>query len=392
MNNPGQPIPDSTQAERLPLEKPGTLPLYKNYPRLAGQLPHESLGRFPTPVEKLERVGNAIGLNNLYIKRDDLSGTVYGGNKVRKLEFLLGDALRRNAKEVITFGFAGSNHALATAFYANRLGLGSTSLLLPQVNANYVRRNLLASHYFKADLCFYNNWTLLGLGLLSQLLRRRVKHGKFPRVIPGGGSCPLGVCGYVNAALELKVQIAAGEMPEPDFIYVPLGSMGTAVGLTLGLKTAGLKSRIIAVRVIEKRLANEKKMAQLFRDTASFLRKLDPAFPELLLGEDDWIVRDDCLGGGYARFTEKAMKAAALMKEKAGIILNGTYSAKAFSALLDDAEKQVLKGKTVLFWNTYNSRDLSKFAAEVDYHQLPKAFHRYFEEDVQLLDRAGYDR
>jgi 1-aminocyclopropane-1-carboxylate deaminase/D-cysteine desulfhydrase-like pyridoxal-dependent ACC family enzyme len=392
MNKTGQTISDSTQVERLLLEKVGTLPLFKDYPRLAGQLSHVSLGRFPTPVEKLEQVGNAIGLNHLYIKRDDLSGDIYGGNKVRKLEFLLGDALRRNAKEVVTFGFAGSNHALATAFYANQLGLGSTSLLLPQVNAHYVRRNLLASHYFKADLRFYKNWTLLGLGLLSQLLRRRVKHGKFPRVIPGGGSCPLGVCGYVNAALELKEQIAAGEMPEPDFIYVPLGSMGTAVGLTLGLKAAGLKSRIIAIRVIEKRFANAKKMTRLFQDTASFLRKLDPTFPELLLGENDWTVRDDCLGGGYARFTEKAMKAALLMRERAGIILNGTYSAKALSALFDDAEKQVLKGKTVLFWNTYNSKDLSTFAAKVDSRQLPKAFHRYFEEDVQPLDRAGFDR
>jgi D-cysteine desulfhydrase len=392
MNKPGQPIPDSPQVERLPLEKAGTLPLFKDYPRLTGQLPHVSLGRFPTPVEKLERVGNAIGLNNLYIKRDDLSGAVYGGNKVRKLEFLLGDALRRNAKEVITFGFAGSNHALATAIYANRLGLGSTSLLLPQVNANYVRRNLLVSHYFKADLRHYKNWTLLSLGLLRKLLRGGMKHGTFPLLILAGGTCPRGIAGYVNAAMELKEQIITGEMPEPDFIYVPLGSMGTAVGLTLGLKAAGLKCRIIAVRVIEERFANEKKMARLFRDTVLFLRKLDPGFPELLLGEDDWNVRDDCLGEGYARFTEKAMEAAFFMREHTGIIFNGTYSAKAFSALLDDAGKQALRGKTVLFWNTYNSKDLSKFAAEVDYHRLPEAFHRYFEEDVQPLDRAGFDR
>lgn len=192
--------------------------------------------------------------------------------------------------------------------------------------------------------------------------------------------------------MELKEQIIAGEMPEPDFIYVPLGSMGTAVGLTLGLKAAGLKCRVIAVRVIEERFANAKKMTRLFQETASFLRKLDPAFPLPRLGDGDWTVRDDCLGGGYACFTEKAMKAAALMKEKAGIILNGTYSAKAFSALFDDTEKQVLKGKTVLYWNTYNSRDLSLFAAGVDYHHLPSAFHRYFEEDVQPLDRAGFDR
>ena len=392
MNKPGQSVPHPTPAARLPLEKVEILPLFKDYPRLAGRLPHVSLGRFPTPVEKLERAGNAIRLTDLYIKRDDLSGVVYGGNKVRKLEFLLADALRRNAKEVITFGFAGSNHALATALYANRLGLGSTSLLLPQVNAHYVRRNLLASHYFKADLRYYENWTLLGLGLLRKLLRGRMKRGTFPLLIPAGGTCSRGIAGYVNAALELKEQIVAGAMPEPDIIYVPLGSMGTAVGLTLGLKAAGLKCRIIAIRVIEERFANAKKMAHLSQTTVSFLRKLDPTFPLPDLGERDWIVRDDCLGSGYACFTERAMKAAALLKEKAGIILNGTYSAKAFSALLDDAETQTLKGKTVLFWNTYNSRDISTFAAAVDYHQLPEALHRYFEEDVQTLDRAGFDR
>ena len=281
MNKPGQPIPDSTPAERPLPEKPEVLPLLEDYPRLAERLSHVSLGRFPTPVEKLEGVGSALGLDRLYIKRDDLSGDVYGGNKVRKLELLLGDALRRNAKEVITFGFAGSNHALATALYAGRLGLGSTSLLLPQVNAHYVRRNLLASHYFKADLRHYENRTLLGLGLLRKLLGGRVRQGTFPRVIPAGGSCPLGVCGYVNAALELRRQILGGEMPEPDLIYVPLGSMGTAVGLTLGLKAADLKCRVVAVRVIGERSANARKMARLFHDTASLLRRLDPAFPEI---------------------------------------------------------------------------------------------------------------
>ena len=373
-------------------EKPAIIPLFNAYPKLARRLPHVSLGSFPTPVEKLERVGNAVGLNKLYIKRDDLSGAVYGGNKVRKLEFFLGDALRRNAKEVITFGFAGSNHALATAIYASQLGLGSTSMLLPQINAHYVRRNLLASRYFKADLRYYKNWTLLGFGLLRKLLRGKIKDGTFPRIIPAGGSCPLGVSGYVNAALELKEQIITGEILEPDLIYVPLGSMGTSVGLTLGLKVAGLKCRVIAVRVIEERFANAKKMVCLFQETVSFLRKLEPAFPMLHLGKDDWTVRDDFLGSGYACFTEKAVRAASLMKEKTGIILNGSYSAKAFSALLDDAGKQVLKGKTVLFWNTYNSRDLSPFTAGVDYHQLPVAFHRYFEEEVQPLDKTGFDR
>jgi len=367
-------------------------PLFKNYPELAGRLAYVSLGNFPTPVERLDGVAKATGLSSLYVKRDDLSGGVYGGNKVRKLEFLLGDAARRKAKEVVTFGFDGSNHAVATAIYAGKLGLGCTSLLLSQVNAHYVRRNLLASYYFKADLCHYKNWSVLGLGLLRKLLQGRIRNGVFPRIIPAGGSCPLGVLGYVNAAFELREQILAAEMPEPDVIYVPLGSMGTSVGLKLGLAAAGIKSRIVAVRVIEKKYAGREASWQLFSDTVSLLRRTDGSFPKLTVSKDDFEIRDDCLGEGYARFTEAGVKAATLVKENAGIVLNGAYSAKAFSALLSDAAKGLLKGKTVLYWNTYNSRDLSTFTAQIDYHRLPRGFHRYFEEDVQPFDREGFDR
>jgi len=374
------------------MDESQNIPLFKKFPVLAGRLPHISLGCFPTPLGKLERVGNSIGLSNLYIKRDDLSAVIYGGNKVRKLEFLLGDALRRKAKEVITIGFAGSNHALATAIHARRLGLGSTSLLLPQMNAHYVRRNLLASYHYQADLRIYHNWPRLTLGLVAKLLQGGIKQGVFPRIIPAGGTCPLGIVGYVNAALELKEQIGAGEIPEPDIIYVPLGSMGTFAGLTLGLKVAELRSRIVAVRVIENRYANVKKISRLFSRTVAFLRKLDDAFPLAGISANELDVRDDCLGNGYAHFTEKGVAAAALMKEQSGIILNGTYSAKAFAALLADAARGVLKGKTVLYWNTYNSRDLSSVVADTDYRRLPRECHRYFETDVQPLDRSGFDR
>jgi D-cysteine desulfhydrase len=125
--------------------------------------------------------------------------------------------------------------------------------------------------------------------------------------------------------------------------------------------------------------------------TASLLSALDPDFPRVTLSEVDLFVRNDCLGEGYARFTEKACKAARLVKTQTGILLNGTYTAKAFAALLDDAERGELRDKTVLFWNTYNSRDLSACVSGVDYPILPKPFHRYFEKDVQPLDREGSD-
>jgi hypothetical protein len=129
-----------------------SMPLFRKFPALQAKLPHVSLGLFPTPVEKADRLGAAIGLDRVYMKRDDLSGTVYGGNKIRMLEFLLGGALRANAKEVVTLGYAGSNHALALAIYADKLGLKCSSYLLPQANAHYVRRNLLACYRHHARL------------------------------------------------------------------------------------------------------------------------------------------------------------------------------------------------------------------------------------------------
>lgn len=364
-----------------------SLPLLQAYPQLEKHLPRVSLAMLPTPVEKMEQLGAAINLPALYIKRDDLSGAVYGGNKVRKLEFLFGEILRSKTREVMTVGFAGSNHALATAIYAQQLGLRSTSLLMPQVNAHYVRRNLLASQHFQARLCAYRNIPALFLGSLVQSVLGFIRQGVIPAFIPGGGSSPVGLVGYVNAAFELRDQIAAGELPEPDLIYLPLGSMGTGAGLMLGLQAAGLKTRVIPVRVIEERMASPKRMIRLIQQTSRLLSKADPSFPRVTISESDLSIRNDCLGEGYARFTEKGVKAADLMRARAGIVMNGAYSAKAFSALLDDAEKGLLAGKTVLFWITYNSRDLSAAIADVDYHQLPRPFHCYFEEDVQPLDR-----
>lgn len=199
------------------------IPLFKQYPQLGEKLPYISLGEFPTPVQELQRLGMELGVGHLYIKRDDLSGRLYGGNKPRKLEFILGDVLRSGVKEVITFGGAGSNHALATAIYARQAGLKSISMLMQPPNARYVRRNLLMSHCCGAELhsCGARlesvwNMPLVYLATIYQLLRCRLKSGYFPKLIPPGGSSPLGVIGFVNAALELKEQIANGDMLEPD--------------------------------------------------------------------------------------------------------------------------------------------------------------------------------
>ncbi len=363
------------------------IPLFQRYPVLGELLPYTPLADLPTPVEKMERAGAQVGVDSLYIKRDDLTGRPYGGNKVRKLEFLLGDALRSGAGEVLTFGFAGSNHALATAIYARELGLKSISMLMPQPNACYVRRNLLMSHASGAELHHHRNMAALACATTIQMIQHTIAEGSRPVMIPPGGSSPPGAAGFVNAGLELADQIASGDVPEPDLIYVALGTTGTASGLMLGLRIAALRTGVVCVRVAPERFASADKTAALYNDTARYLRSLYHLFPEQAISEEELDIRQEFFGEGYAHFTPEGMEAVRLLKEAEGVSMEGTYTGKALACLLDDARKGKLEGKTVLFWNTYNSRDFSDITAPVDYHDLPHPFHRYFEEEVQPLDR-----
>jgi D-cysteine desulfhydrase len=328
------------------------------------------------------------------MKRDDLSGRLYGGNKPRKLEFILGDARRSEAKEVMTFGCAGSNHALATAIYARQVGLKSISMLMPQPNARYVRRNLLMTHYCGAELHLCGtglesemNMPLVYTAATYQLLRHRLKEGRLPCLIPPGGSSSLGVLGFVNAALELRGQIARGEMPEPEYLYVPCGTMGTAAGLALGLRAAKLDGRVVSIGVSGQKFTNNRAMIKLINKTNCLLCSLDASFPRFEFPETDVDIRHDYFGQRYALFTNEGMEAVSLMRECEGIELDGTYTGKTLAALRHDANNGSLQGRTVLFWNTLNSRGFSDDIADVDYHDLPHPFHRYFEEEVQPLDR-----
>jgi 1-aminocyclopropane-1-carboxylate deaminase/D-cysteine desulfhydrase-like pyridoxal-dependent ACC family enzyme len=370
------------------------IPLFEQYPLLREKLAHVPLGEFPTPVQQLERLGAELGIGQLYIKRDDLSGRLYGGNKPRKLEFILGGALRSKAKEVITFGCAGSNHALATAIYARQIGLKSISMLMPQPNATYVRRNLLMSQHCGAELHLCGtglesarNMPLVYTASTYQLLRHRLKKGRFPYFVPPGGSSPLGVVGYINAALELKGQIIGGEIPEPQYIYVACGTMGTAAGLTLGLRAAKLGGRVVSVAVSGGRYTNTRGLIELINKTNSLLCSLDASFPRLEFSETDVDIRHEYFGKRYALFTEEGMEAVSQMRECEGIKLDGTYTGKTLAALKHEAKSGALRGRAVLFWNTLNSRDFSDAISGLDYHELSHPFHRYFQEEVQPLDR-----
>jgi D-cysteine desulfhydrase len=362
------------------------IPLFQNYQKLAQKLPHIPLADLPTPVYK---IGDSLGIENLYIKQDSVSAMEYGGNKIRKLEFLLGMAIRDERREVMTFGCAGSNHALATSIYANKIGINAISMLIPQPNAYYIRKNLLMGYSVGAELHYYSSRKSLFIGKIFQLFVHKIKTGQLPQIIPPGGSSPLGTIGFVNAAFELKQQIQNGSCPEPDYIYVALGTMGTAAGLILGLAAAGLKTKVICVRVVGESIANKPKLINLLRKTNVLLNESDPSFPIVQISKIAIEIRNEFFGGKYALFTREGVDAVDLVKKSAGIHLEETYTGKAFAALIHDAKNKRLLNNKVLFWNTYNSIDFSKFTNNADYRKLPKPFHHYFEQEVQQLDKKS---
>ena len=354
------------------------LPLFEAYPKLKSRLAHQKFCELPSPVEQMNGLSNILELKGLYVKRDDLSGPEYGGNKSRKMEFLMADALQRGKKEVMVFGFAGSNFCLSSALYSKKVGLKSISMLLPQPPEDYVSTNLLLSHKLGAELHHSRSVPLLTISAVWQLGLHALKSGRLPLMIPAGGSSVQGVVAFVNAAFELKNQIDAGLIPEPDFIYGAMGSMGTAVGLSIGLKALGLKTKVVAVRVVEKRFAEENSLIKLSQKTVKYLGSLDPDFPRLEPTLDDVIVNHAFFGREYGHFTTEAREAMDLAWTKDSIQLDGTYTGKAMAALIQDARTGQLNGKNVLFWNTFNSRDISSRAKDVDYKKLPKKFQRYF--------------
>jgi 1-aminocyclopropane-1-carboxylate deaminase/D-cysteine desulfhydrase-like pyridoxal-dependent ACC family enzyme len=362
------------------------LSLFESYPLLPGRLPHTPLGSLPTPVQRLDGLCKRLGVDNLCIKRDDLSAGLYGGNKVRKLEFLLADARRAGARTVITTGGAGSNHALATSLYARQVGLKSVILLSDQPNSRAVRANLLMDLHVQAEVHVFRTFAeQRGAfdGIVSEIRRR---DGCDPYVIAAGGSSPVGALGFVNAGLELRGQIDRGELPMPDVVYLAFGTMGTAAGLLLGLRAAGLNARVVGVRVVPTVVGNEEKFWVLFQQTNSLLHDADPSFPLIDAGAADITVTHDFFGQEYGLFTKEAVEAIRTVNDTDAVQLDGVYTGKAFAAFTQHARVKPA-GEAALFWLTRNSRPFPPEAMSADYHLLPPAAHHYFEEDVQPLDR-----
>jgi 1-aminocyclopropane-1-carboxylate deaminase/D-cysteine desulfhydrase-like pyridoxal-dependent ACC family enzyme len=330
------------------------------------KFPIAPLATLPTPVVPLTTIGSLFAHTDLFMKADNLSGPIYGGNKIRKLEFLLGEAVAQDCKRVITYGAAGSNHALATAVCCREVGLKAISILAPQETSEHVRKNILMGSAVGAKLHLYPDYTVFPEVTKAISERCLEEDGMAPYIIPAGGTNATGALGFVNAAFELAEQMC------PDIIYIPMGTGGTHAGLLVGLKLAGLKTRVEAIRVTHPRFRKESHIRQLCNEICTKLG-MDP-----VVEDSDIIIRDEFFGEEYGIPTPEGHEAVELFQQHEGIHLEDTYTGKTVAGLLHDLHSGKLNDQSVLYWNTLNSRDFSAQIADIDFHDLPPEFHAYF--------------
>jgi len=343
------------------------------YPRLAGPLQKTALADLPTPVVNLE-FDTTAGPRSIAIKRDDLSNTQYGGNKIRKLEYIFHRATERGAQRIATFGAVGSNHALATAIFARDCGFECTCFLAGQRRTPNIARTLNMHRRIGTEIVRYG-------GSVDQLSTfRRYLQGRRSWVVPLGGSSWLGAVGFINAGLELASQVDAGVIGCPDRIYIANGTMGSSVGLALGLELAGLPTELHAVRVVDDRFASPPTFDRLLRKTAMMLRRLDPTVPEDLADRTRVRWRDEFFAGGYAVADEITREAVRIAADELSLTLETTYTGKALAALLHDITSTAYKDERFLFWDTYNSRPLPVGGERPETRDnIPKEFMTYFD-------------
>ena len=338
--------------------------LFQRYPQIEKRIPWLPIGEYPTPVEQL-----GIGRPDVFIKRDDQTAELYGGNKIRKLEFLIARAKDKGAKRLITVGAAGSHHALATTIYGKQNGLEVTLVLFPQPLTDHVKHILLLDVAYGAELRFTRRMETVPTALLATSLRYR-RDRAF--VIPAGGSDAVGTLGYVSAALELADQIARGELPKPGTIVVAAGTLGTAAGIALGCAIAGLDVRIEAVRITSRIVTNERVLMRLIRGSEDILRRAGLDISEAERAFASVTLKHEHIGRGYGIATDEG-EAAQRALQDLGIHLDATYTAKAAAALL--AQSAQAKGP-VLYWHTLSAAE-PPLPAHSSIDILPPQFRAY---------------
>ena len=313
--------------------------LHERFPELRETLPHVPLGEGPTPVRPLPGLGD-----DLWLKDEGPYGSMWGGNKVRKLEWILPDAKRCGRRTILTFGALGTNHGLATALYAREQGLRCAIALVDQPVDDHVRAQLARLESSGATL-HRTHTKARTIAAAPWLLARHRR----PYVLPAGGSSPVGALGYVETAFEIAAQVRDGVLPEPARVAVAVGSGGTAAGLMLGLRLAGLRTKVLGIVVNDTLKLDHRTLTRLACRSARLLRQRGAEVQDPEPG--DLSVTRGWLGAGYGHPTPESQRAIALAREKEGLDLDPVYTAKAMAGALAVEERGPL-----LYLHTHGPR------------------------------------
>lgn len=318
--------------------------------------PRVRLAQLPTPIEKLERLTRDLGGPEIYVKRDDQTGLATGGNKARKLEFLLAETLAQNCNHVVSVGGPQSNHVRQTAAAAARVGL-DCSLVLRGEPPTQRLGNFLLDELLGAEVHFSGKRTLDEVA--DEIMTSLKASGVKPYFIPLGGSNGLGAVGYVAAMEETLDQLATQNLAIDAMVFAS-SSAGTQAGLLLGAAIRHYPGRVLGISIDSSAVELTARVIEFALDAA---RRVEHKLTEKDLRVD---VIDDYLGGGYAIVGDLERDAIRTVARSEGLLLDPVYTGRAMGGLIDLIRKgEFTPQQKILFWHTGGTAALSAFADEL---------------------------
>jgi L-cysteate sulfo-lyase len=322
---------------------------------LTDHLPRTLLAQLPTPLHELPRLSRTLGVR-LLVKRDDQTGLATGGNKTRKLEFSVGEALRRGADTLVTLGAVQSNHCRQTAAAAAASGLRCVLVLRGREPA-LTTGNLLLDHLLGAEVVFAGDRTREEVA--DDVVARERASGRRPFLIPVGASDEVGAMGYVAAIEEVAAQLAEMRVAV-DRVVLASSSYGTQAGMLVGARAIGFRAQLAAIAIDSTRAELTAGVADLAARTAH------RAAIEVAASDDDIVAFDGYLGAGYGVLGEPEREAIELCARQEGLLLDPVYTGRAMAGLIDLVRKgEFGKRETVLFWHTGGAAALYAYSHEL---------------------------
>ncbi len=347
------------------------LRLFAELPELERAVPWMPLVDAPTPVETCTAIEPYLGRDRVWVKRDDLAGELYGGNKVRRFELLLADAKAKGAREIVTAGGLASTQVLATILYGTKVGFDVTAVLFDQPVTRFAREALAIGHAAGGRLVRGGGY----VGTAVRFAREALRSGTY--VVMPGASTPLANLGYVDAMLELDEQVRAGLLPRPDRIVLPCGSGGTLAGLAVGAALLGWPVRLVGVRITELVACNRFTVGFLASSTLRFMRRrARAALAAKRLVLPPISIFHGAIGRGYGHATADALEAIPEVERLVGVPGEVTYSGKGLAGLRAIARAHPTEN--ILYWQTLSSRG----PRPPEPLAAPPGFERYFVGDV----------